>query len=119
MSPVEKLITQINKSSSNILSELDSSDPSFDVIIKELNQREKFVAELGDFSDEYPASSFAEDELTSIKSQFNAFNTLNKNIQSKAENLLNLQQQKLASAKKTRKAEDHYNISRNPDISYY
>lgn len=119
MSPIEQVITKINKSSSAILEELDSKEPSFEIIIKELNQREKLVEQLGEHKDDNTASSFKQDELSSIRSQFDAFNKLNRSIQDKAQYLLNLQQEKLATAKKTRQAEDHYKVSQNPNISYY
>lgn len=119
MSPIEQVITQINESSSAILEELDSTEPSFEVIIEQLNNREKFVEKLGEYNEDYPASSFEGDELSSIKSQFDAFNKLNRSIQRKAQDLLNLQQEKLASAKRTRQAEEHYKVSQNPNISYY
>ncbi|HKK26153.1 MAG TPA: hypothetical protein VJ941_11025 [Gracilimonas sp.] len=119
MSSIEKLINHINTSSSLILEELDSKDPSFDVIIRELNQREKFVEKLGQNQQVHLATSFKQDELTSIKTQFDAFERLNRNIQDKAQRLLSIQQEKLASAKKTRQAEDYYNFSQNPNISYY
>ncbi|MFP8488626.1 hypothetical protein ACKGJO_05940 [Gracilimonas sp. Q87] len=119
MKSVEKLITQINDSSSNILIELDSNEPSFDTIIKELKQREKFVKMLGQYKDKYTASSLQKGEMTSIKSHFNVFNELNQSIQDKAKDMLEFQEKKLANAKRKRKAEDQYNVSQNPNISYY
>ena len=119
MSPIHDLLSKINKSSSVILDELDGETPSFKVIVNELNVREKLVAQLSDFEQMYPASSFENDALTNLKQKFDTFTTLNKDIQGKAEHLLQLQKQKVALATKQRKAEQQYRNSTTPNISYF
>lgn len=119
MNPIQELITNINTSSSTILAELESDEPSFEIIINELNNREEWVELLGEYQKEYRTHSFSDQEMKIIKSQFDYFAELNTNIHIKAENLLDIQKQRLVSATKTRKAEQQYQVSQNPTVSYY
>lgn len=119
MSPIHTLLNKINSSSNKILAELEVDNPSFSLINNELKVREEFVKELGQFVDSYSASSFAAHELEDLKNRFEAFTKLNVDIQSRAEQLFTLQQEKLMKAKIKRKAEELYKISLKPEISYH
>lgn len=119
MSPIHELLTEINTSSSTILNELDGEEPSFEVIVKELDVREELVSKLTDFENQYTASSFAGEALESLKQKFETFSVLNQNIQGKAEQLLQLQKEKVAVATKQRKAEQQYKNTGTPNISYF
>ncbi|HBQ58071.1 MAG TPA: hypothetical protein DD671_00150 [Balneolaceae bacterium] len=119
MSPIHELLSNINRSSSVILHELDGNEPSFEVITEELNQREQLVSKLSDYQDQYSASSFDGDALNNLKQKFDTFTVLNKDIQGRAEQLLQLQKEKMATATKQLKAEQQYKSSRTPNISYF
>ncbi|SMO95890.1 hypothetical protein [Gracilimonas mengyeensis] len=119
MSPIHTLISKINNSSNKILEELDNEEPSFSVIENELNLKGIYVQKLTEYENQYPASSFEKNELDELNHKFDLFTRLNENIQKKAKQLLHLQQEKLAMATKHREAEDQYNISKNPNISYF
>lgn len=119
MSPIHNLITKINNSSTKILEELENDEPSFTVIEHELKLKGLYVEQLTEYEDQYPAASFQKEELAVLNDKFDLFSNLNQSIQSKAKQLLTLQQEKLASATKQRKAEDQYSISNEPNISYF
>jgi hypothetical protein len=119
MNPIQELITKINTSSSTILAELENNEPSFEIIVNELNNREEWVQLLGEYQEVYKDHKFSEREMEIIKSQFDYFAELNTTIQSKAEDLLEIQKHRMVSATKTRKAEQQYQVSQNPNVSYY
>lgn len=119
MNQIHQLISKINTSSHTILSELETEEPSFEIIVKELNNRETLIKEMNELEQSYSSAAFEPSELKSLRTQFNKFKQINETIQHKAENLLDLHQQKLAQATKARKAEQQYNISSKPNISYF
>lgn len=119
MSPIHELLARINKSSSIILHELDGEEPSFNIITKELNVREELVSKLSDYQNQFSASSFTGDALASLKQKFDTFTILNNDIQGKAKQLLQLQKEKMATASRQVKAEQHYTNSQTPNISYF
>ncbi len=119
MKKLENTISRLNELSDNILNELDKEQPSLEVIREEMNQREEYLQVLNIVQSNENEMQLSKEDVSILKPLFDAFITMNEEIQNKISVLLNNQMEKLAVATKQRKAQESYGISKTPNISYF
>ncbi len=119
MKKLETTISRLNELSDNILSELDKESPSLEVIRQEMSQREEYLQVLHLVQNNKEEMKLSKDELHLLRPLFDAFISMNEEIQQRISALLNTQMEKLAVATKQRKVQESYGISKTPNISYF
>jgi len=119
MKRLQHTISQLNELSDNILTELDKDAPSLEVIREEMNHREEYLQVLNIVQSNKKEMNLSKEEVHILRPLFDAFISMNEEIQRRISALLNVQREKLAVATKQRKVQESYGISKTPNISYY
>ena len=119
MKRLKNSITRLNELSENILTELDKETPSLEVIREEMSQREEYLEILNVVQKNQQETKLSNHEMKILRPLFDAFVSMNDEIQSGISTLLNLQMEKLAAATKRRKVQDSYGVIKPPNISYF
>ena len=119
MSRLKHTITRLNELSGNILTELNKEAPSLEVIREEMNRREEYLEILNVVQKNQQETTLSNYEIGILRPLFDAFVSMNGEIQNRISTLLNLQMEKLAAATKRRKARDSYGVIKTPNISYF
>ncbi|MGB0346037.1 MAG: hypothetical protein ACPGGA_01055 [Balneolaceae bacterium] len=119
MKRLRNTISRLNELSDNILTELDKETPSLEVIREEMNQREEYLQVLNTVQKNQHEMKLSNDEISILRPLFDAFISMNTEIQSRISALLSNQMEKLAVATKQRKVQESYGTIKTPNISYF
>lgn len=119
MKRLKQTISRLNQLSDNILNELDKESPSLEVIRSEMNNREEYLQILNIVQNNKNEMKLSKDDIHVLRPLFDAFISMNEEIQNRISSLLNNQMEKLAVATKQRKVQESYGISKTPNISYF
>lgn len=119
---MEKLVGQIDglaDLSREILSELESGEPSVDQIEELLRKRSRVIDTMHALSSHIDISRITSEEQNEMARGFQTFRSLHETIQESLRQFMQGQQQKVNHAERHRKADDRYRQgSEVPDISY-
>ena len=117
---IKHSITRLNEISNTILKELQGDEPRLELIKKEFASREEYIQVLGTYQNSNRNQKLAEsDQLGALRPLFDAFLSMNEEIKSKMATLKNQQVEKLARARKQRKVQESYAVSRTPNITHF
>lgn len=119
MDSVLMTMARINSLSRNILFELNKDDGSFDEIRSIMDQRQTYIDQFENELTKELIDSLSNGEKEDIKIFFDEFLKINENIRDIITVTHDANSKELNSAKKRRKAEDTYQLSVKPDISYF
>lgn len=90
-----------------------------DIIRQKMDQKEELVTKFDSLTESFQKDLLSSKEQQLITKLFDTFVQLNKSVQRTLHKALNNRQEKWTQAANQRKAEDGYNQSRKPDISYF
>jgi hypothetical protein len=116
---LEHTITRLNEISGNILDELNREQPSLETIKARLKSREEYLQVLGEIQHNEVELELAKKKMVSIRPLFDTFVGMNEEIQKRIAKLVDRQIEILAKARKQRKVQESYAVSKTPDISYF
>ena len=119
MKKLRHTISRLNELSDNILTELDKETPSLEVIREEMNHREEYLQVLNIVQKNQNEMKLSNDEINILRPLFDAFVSMNTEIQRRISALLSNQMEKLAVATKQRKVQESYGTIKTPNISYF
>lgn len=119
MTPLKKLIEELNDISSTLVNELRKDKPSIDFIKSEMQTRGSLIGTINNECKKYPATSLSGDERGTVQSLFNHFLQLNSVINEHLTELKAKQSEHLSTAIRQIKASKGYKIKKNPDLSYF
>lgn len=119
MKPLKEKVHLLIDRSKDILSELENEEPSFEILKKTLDDRQKNIDELDLLTKDIHINQLSDEEVKSLKTLFREFRVVNTEIQQNLNREIKNYRQDLAKATKQRKAEDKYLISEKPDITYF
>ena len=119
MKKLRHTISRLNELSDNILTELDKETPSLEVIREEMSHREEYLKVLNIVQKNQKEMKLSNDEISILRPLFDAFVSMNTEIQRRISILLNNQMEKLAVATKQRKVQESYGTAKTPNISYF
>ena len=119
MNPLQLHLHQLNNLNERILEELRKKEPSMDIVGHKMDQKEELISKLNSLTESDQKEVLSSGERQLITKLFDTFEELNKNIQRTLQKALNNRQEKWVQAANQRKAEDGYNQTRKPDISYF
>ena len=112
-------ISQLNELSAGILSELGNDAPSLEAIRKGMSEREEHLKVLSIIQNNKKEMNLSTEDVQILRPLFDAFITMNDEIQQRISTLMNTQLDKMAVATKQRKVQESYGISKTPNISYF
>lgn len=120
MTPLHRHIRSLNDLSKLILQEIQKDQPEAVKIREFMDKRDKAIQMMDEVSRTLDADRISEDSKQSLSDLFDEFSKLNQLLRKMLYEKLNRRQQELMKATRKKEAEDHYyNISDNPDISYF
>lgn len=119
MNSLQRPLTQLNRISNDILNELRSEKPSIETVQNALNKRKDYIEELRDLTESLDSKMLSTEEQMNLKLLFNEFSKLNKNIHQDLDTILDEQEEKLVDATNRRKAEDGYQVLKNPTFRIF
>lgn len=112
-------ITRLNEISVSILNELKAEEPRLDFIQNGFEERKEYLKVLGTFENKNRNENTDRKELGLLRPLFDAFLSMNEEIKRIMATLKDQQFEKLARAKKQRKVQESYVVSRTPNISHF
>lgn len=116
---LEHTITRLNEISGTILEELKAEEPKLELIKEGLESREEYLQVLGVIQKNKEVLAMDQKKLGLIRPLFDSFITMNDDIQKRIALLVDQQVEVLASARKQRKVQDSYAVSKTPSVSYF
>lgn len=122
MNNMEKIFLQIrrlNSESSQILSELNSENLSLEKLKKSMDARQDSVDELGDLTNGIRINQLSKEDADILNSLFVTFRDLNLKILRGLDEIMSNRRKEIASIAKQQKVVKSYQVSEQPDISYF
>lgn len=112
-------LRRLNSKSIRILSELNEKEPSLEALKNSMNERQKSVDELDLLIQGFQKSQLTKEDSESLDALFSKFRDLNLKIIEGLDEVMRSRRKQIASAVKQQKVLKSYQVSGQPDISYF
>lgn len=116
---LEHSITRLNEISELILQELKAEKPCLDVLKEGFQSRKEYLSVFETIQRDQQEIEAAKKQMQTLRPLFDTFIALNDDIQRRMALLVERQEIVLDNARKQRKAQEKYTVSRTPNIAYY
>lgn len=112
-------LQKLNSRSTRILTELEKKEPSLDTLKNSMVERQKSVDELELLTRDFHKSQLSDQDSELLDTLFSKFRDLNLKILQKLDEVMSNQRKQIASIVKQKKILKSYQVSEQPDISYF
>jgi hypothetical protein len=119
MIEIASKMNQINEISRDMLACLKRRDCDVDTVRGLLERRKEIMQKIDDLLADYKAESLTEEEKQTLMGQFASFRSLHEKTQPILVERLDSQLELLGGTTQRKKAEEKYQLSGDPDISYF
>ena len=102
-----------------ILNRLNRDEGSVEYMKEAFEKRESHISNISDIVPKLDQDSFSPEQKKSLKALFERFNSQSQKIQQALDTIIEEAEDRIVDATQRRKAEQGYQVLKQPDISYF